>query len=126
MNKTQDRKTYTHSIDLIKYSEDGERKRCVLCVEEKESYELSSKTSYCKPCWADYMRCKRNGTFEMLKEQYAPKWEALKEKYKDVKKCNTCLEIKPKTEFYPDKKAVHGYQKNTTKTQINILKPPIR
>jgi hypothetical protein len=110
MNKTQNRKTYIHNIDLIKYSEDGERKRCVLCVEEKEPHELSSKTSYCKSCWADYMRCKRNGTFEILKEQYAPKWEALKEKYKDIKKCNTCLEIKQKTEFYPDKKAVHGYQ----------------
>lgn len=110
MSKTQDRKTYTHNIDLIKYSEDGERKRCILCVEEKYPHELSSKTSYCKSCWEDYMRCKRNGTLDMLKEQYAPKWEVLKEKYKDIKKCNTCLEIKQKTEFYPDKKAVHGYQ----------------
>jgi len=110
MSKTQNRKTYKHNIDLIKYSEDGERKRCVLCVEEKEPHEISSKTSYCKPCWADYMRCKRNGTLDMLKEQYAPKWEVLREKYKDVKKCNTCLEIKHKVEFYPDKKAPHGYQ----------------
>jgi signal recognition particle GTPase len=110
MDKTQNRKIYKHNIDLIKYSEDGERKRCILCVEEKEPHEISSKTSYCKPCWADYMRCKRNGTLDMLKEQYAPKWEVLREKYKDVKKCNTCLEIKPKVEFYPDKKAPHGYQ----------------
>lgn len=130
MNKTQDRKTYTHNIDLIKYSEDGERKRCVLCVEEKESHELSSKTSYCKPCWANYMRCKRHGTFEMLKEQYEPKWELLREKYKNVKKCNTCLEIKQKTEFYPDKKATHGYQnkciscvKEYNKTSDKYSKP---
>jgi hypothetical protein len=86
MGKTQNRKVYKHNIDLIKYSEDGERKRCILCAEEKESHEISSKTSYCKPCWADYMRCKRNGTLDMLKEQYAPKWEVLREKYKDVKK----------------------------------------
>ena len=110
MSKIQDRKTYIHNIDLIKYSEDGERKRCILCVEEKETHEISSKTSYCKPCWANYMRCKRNGTFDMLKEQYSLKWEILREKYKDVKKCNTCLEIKSKIEFYPDKKAPHGYQ----------------
>ncbi len=110
MGKTQNRKVYKHNIDLIKYSEDGERKRCILCAEEKEPHEISSKTSYCKPCWADYMRCKRNGTLDMLKEQYAPKWEVLRKKYKDVKKCNTCLEIKPKTGFYPDKKSPHGYQ----------------
>jgi len=130
MNKTQDRKTYTHNVDLIKYSEDGERKRCILCVEEKETHEISSKTSYCKPCWADYMRCKRNGTFDMLKEQYSSKWEILREKYKDVKKCNTCLEIKSKIEFYPDKKAPHGYQnkcipcvKDYNKTSDKYSKP---
>ena len=110
MSETQNRKQYKHNIDLIKYSEDGLRKRCILCVEEKELNEMSSKTSYCKSCWADYMRCKRNGTLNILKEQYKLKWEVLKEKYKNVKKCNTCLKIKPKTEFYPDKKAIHGYQ----------------
>jgi hypothetical protein len=125
MSKIQNRKTYKHNIDLIKYSEDGERKRCVLCVEEKKPHEISSKTSYCKPCWADYMRCKRNGTLNILKEQYAPKWEVLREKYKDVKKCNTCLEIKQKTEFYIDKKSPNGYQNKCmecTKLYNNISK----
>ncbi len=110
MNKNENRKKYTHNVDLIKYSEDGKRKRCILCVEEKEAHEMSSKSSYCKPCWSDYMRCKRNGMPNTLKEQYSSKWIELKEKYKDVKKCNECLKIKQKIEFYPDKKAPHGLQ----------------
>jgi hypothetical protein len=108
MSKVQNRKKYNHNTDLVKYSEDGLRKRCTGCVEEFDKLQTSG---YCNGCWSMWFREKRKG--KELKEvfqQYLHKWEYLKEKYKNVKKCNTCLLIKPKTEFYPDKKSPHGYQ----------------
>jgi hypothetical protein len=109
MSKVENRKQYKHSVDLIKYSEDGKKKRCNLCVEEFDVDKLQS-SGYCTSCWADYQRLKRNGTLEKHKLKFQHKWEYLKEKYQNVKKCNTCLEIKSKKDFYPDKKSPHGYQ----------------
>jgi len=127
MSKVENRKKYKHSIDLIKYSEDGERKRCKLCVEEFPINKLHA-GYYCASCWSDYQRLKRNGNLEEHKLKFQHKWDYLKEKYKDVKKCNTCLEIKPKIDFYPDKKAPHGLQNkciNCVKAynKINGYKP---
>jgi hypothetical protein len=109
MCKVENRKNYKHSIDLIKYSEDGLRKRCILCVEEIESNSMQS-SGYCTPCWAIYQRLKRNGGLQEYIESFKRKWDNLKDKYKDVKKCNTCFIIKNKTEYYPDKKSSSGLQ----------------
>ena len=108
MSKTTNRKQYKHNIDLIKYSEDGLRKRCGGCVEEFEQLQSSG---YCNECWALWFREKRKGkTLKEIFQQHEYKWLLLEEKYKHVKKCNTCFTIKNKTEFYPDKKAPHGLQ----------------
>lgn len=108
MSKVQNRKKYKHNIDLIKYSEDGLRRRCSGCIEEIEKYQTRS---YCNKCWNLYHKGKRQGkTLEEIFKNHKHKLLILEEKYKDVKKCNTCLIIKNKTEFHPDKKAVHGLQ----------------
>lgn len=108
MSKTKNRKQYKHNIDLIKYSKDGLRKRCTGCVEEFEQLQSSG---YCNECWALWFREKRKGkTLKETFQQYEYKWLLLEEKYKNIKKCNTCFTIKNKTEFYPDKKAPHGLQ----------------
>ena len=103
MNKRK----YNHSVDLLKYSEDGLKKRCKLCSEEKSPEELQAKY-YCTPCWADYQREKRNGRLDLLYKKYQYRWVLLEEKYKDVKKCNTCKQIKNKNLFYLDKKSKTG------------------
>ena len=54
----ENRKNYNHSIDLIKYSEDGLRKRCLLCVNEIDLDKIQS-NGYCTPCWATYQRLKK-------------------------------------------------------------------
>ena len=105
MNKRK----YNHSVDLLKYGEDGLKKRCKLCSEEKYPEELQAKY-YCTPCWADYQREKRNGRLDLLYKKYQYRWVLLEEKYKDVKKCNTCKQIKNKNLFYLDKKSKTGYQ----------------
>jgi len=113
MNKTKNRKQFKHNVDLIKYSEDGLRKRCTGCAEESKKMQSSG---YCNECWALWFREKRKGkTLEETFHIYKHKWLSLSEKYKDVKKCNKCLIIKNKTDFYPDKKAPHGLQNKCIK-----------
>jgi hypothetical protein len=109
MSKVDNRKKYKHNIDLVKYSEDGLKKRCKGCVEEFEKLQSSG---YCNDCWSFYFREKRKGKTSVneIFKDFQYKWELLKEKYKNVKKCNTCLIIKGKEKFYPDKKSVHGFQ----------------
>ena len=58
MSKTKNRKQYKHNIDLIKYSEDGLRKRCTGCVEEFEQLQSSG---YCNGCWHYGLEEKRKG-----------------------------------------------------------------
>jgi hypothetical protein len=108
MSKIKNRKQYKHNIDLIKYSENGLVKRCKGCAKESNSLQTSG---YCNECWALWFREKRKGkTLKETFEKYENVWLSLKEKYKNIKKCNTCFTIKNKTEFYPDKKSPHGLQ----------------
>jgi len=118
MSKVDNRKGYKHNIDLVKYSEDGLRKRCMLCVEEIGEEEKQN-SGFHNKCWADYQRLGRHGGLVELQESYKYKWIILEEKYQNLKKCNTCFEIKTKDNFYPDKKAVHGLQ-NKCKSCIKV------
>lgn len=110
MSKVENRKIYKHNIDLIKYSEDGLVKRCTICIELDPTIGSNGQ---CSKCNLIYQKLRRHNKLPELEEymnSFKYKIDELREKYKDVKKCNTCFEIKDKTEFYPDKSAVHGYQ----------------
>jgi hypothetical protein len=111
-----DRKSHNNRCDLRKYNEDGSKKRCTNCGNFFLLDELNN-VGRCKPCWALEAKHRRKGTIKEHQEEIKQIWDLIYSEYfdKGVKKCNTCLEIKPFSEFYHEKNTWDNYQNKCKK-----------
>ena len=110
------RKSHNNRCDLRKYNEDGDKKRCTNCGKFFAFNELNNQ-GRCKPCWALEAKHRRKGTIKEYQYGIKVIWENIEKKYfeKGIKKCNTCLEIKPFSEFYKEKNTWDNHQNKCKK-----------
>ena len=108
--------SHNHKCDLRKYNIDGDKKRCTNCGEFFSLDNLNT-SGRCKSCWAEEARHRRNNTLLEYKSKIKNIWDRIEEDYfkKGLKKCNTCFEIKPFSEFYNESKSWDGKQNKCIK-----------
>jgi hypothetical protein len=111
INAINNRISHNNRCDLRKYNSEGDKKRCTNCTDFFDLNELNN-SGRCKPCWALEAKHRRNLTIEEYKTEIKDKWDKIEKEYifNGVKKCNTCLNIKPFKEFYKETKSWDGLQ----------------
>lgn len=114
---------FDHSNNLLRYDENGD-KRCALCSEPM--VEWDGKYIYHKFCKNLYQKAYKDKKLDLLRDLYKQKWVDIKNKYKNLKKCNTCFSIKNLLDFYKDSSSYDGYQNkciDCTKEYNNSYNP---
>lgn len=105
------RKSHNNRCDLRKYNVEGDKKRCTNCGEFFNIDKLKNQ-GRCKSCWALEAKHRRKGTIKEYQQGIKVIWGNIEKKYFEsgVKKCNTCLEIKPFSKFYIEKDSWDNHQ----------------